>query len=81
MSDSLIVGVKPSYFNSMMLCLPFSMTTLRTFWTTIMNHLVNFLACLFFEEKMSGYCDTLGVCMVTKLKPYLITQKPLKNLK
>ena len=40
----------------------------------------SFLACLFFEEKMSWYYDILGVVVcvcgfITKLKPYLITQK------
>ena len=40
---------------------------------------LSFLACMFFEEKNSGYCDTLGV--ITKLQPYLMTQKLLNIFK
>ena len=38
------------------------------------------LAYLFFEEKKLEYCDTPGI-VVTKLEPYLITQKTLNIFK
>ena len=34
---------------------------------------------LFFEEEKSDYCDTLGVVVVTKLQPHLITLKSVQH--